>query len=120
MALSSSRHSRARGNPGLLRQVRLDTRWSLPSTLIGGGYDGSKRSSSFLSSAPVFSKERIDTLRKAFAATLKDPDFLTEAKKGGLEVNPLGGDEVKKVVDDLFALNPTIVAKLSSILTVKQ
>jgi tripartite-type tricarboxylate transporter receptor subunit TctC len=70
--------------------------------------------------SPKTPKERVDILRKAFANTLKDPEFLLEAKKGGLEVNPLGGDEVKKVVDSLFALNPQIVAKLSSILTVKQ
>ena len=54
------------------------------------------------------------------ADTLKDPEFLAEAKKGGLEVNPLDGEEVKKVVDSLFRLDPQIVAKLSSILTVRQ
>lgn len=70
--------------------------------------------------SPKTPKERVDILRKAFANTLKDPEFLLEAKKGGLEVNPLDGDEVKKVVDSLFALNPKTVAKLSSILTVKQ
>jgi len=69
---------------------------------------------------PKTPKDRIDILRKAFANTLKDPEFLVEAKKGGLEVNPLDGNEVKKVVDSLFALNPQTVAKLSSILTVKQ
>ena len=69
---------------------------------------------------PKTPKDRIDILRKAFANTLKDPEFLLEAKKGGLEVNPLDGDEVKKVVDSLFNLNPQIVAKLASILTVKQ
>ena len=69
---------------------------------------------------PKTPKDRIDILRKAFANTLKDPEFLLEAKKGGLEVNPLDGDEVKKVVDSLFALNPQTVAKLASILTVKQ
>ncbi|MGZ8477784.1 MAG: Bug family tripartite tricarboxylate transporter substrate binding protein [Candidatus Binatia bacterium] len=70
--------------------------------------------------SPKTPKERVDILRKAFANTLKDPEFLLEAKKGGLEVNPLDGDEVKKVVDSLFALNAQTVAKLSSILTVKQ
>lgn len=69
---------------------------------------------------PKTPKDRVDILRQAFANTLKDPEFLLEAKKGGLEVNPLNGEEVKKVVDSLFALNPQIVAKLASILTVKQ
>ncbi len=69
---------------------------------------------------PKTPKDRLDILRKAFANTLKDPEFLLEAKKGGLEVNPLDGEEVKKVVDSLFSLNPQIIAKLSSILTVRQ
>lgn len=69
---------------------------------------------------PKTPKDRLDILRKAFASTLKDPEFLVEAKKGGLEVNPLDGDEVKKIVDSLFGLNPQTIAKLSSILTVRQ
>jgi tripartite-type tricarboxylate transporter receptor subunit TctC len=68
---------------------------------------------------PGTPKDRVQMLRKAFADTLKDPDFLAEAKKVQLDVNPLTGDEVKSVVDGLFKLDPAIVAKLSSILTVK-
>jgi len=69
---------------------------------------------------PKTPKDRVDMLRKAFADTLKDPEFLAEAKKGGLEVNPLTGEEVRKVVDNLFILDPAIKSKLSSILTVRQ
>lgn len=69
---------------------------------------------------PKTPKDRLDILRKAFANTLKDPEFLVEAKKGGLEVNPLDGDEVRKIVDSLYNLNPQIVAKLASILAVRQ
>jgi tripartite-type tricarboxylate transporter receptor subunit TctC len=68
---------------------------------------------------PGTPKDRVQMLRKAFADTLRDPDFLAEAKKVQLDVNPLTGDEVKSVVDGLFKLDPAIVAKLSSILTVK-
>lgn len=69
---------------------------------------------------PKTPKDRLDILRKAFANTLKDPEFLVEAKKGGLEVNPLDAEEVRKVVDGLYNLNPQIVAKLASILAAKQ
>lgn len=68
---------------------------------------------------PKTPKDRVQILRNAFMQTLKDPDFLAEAKKVQLDVNPLTGDEVKGVVDDLFKLNPPLVAKLSNILTVK-
>lgn len=68
---------------------------------------------------PGTPKGRVEILRKAFANTLQDADFLAEAKKVQLDVNPLTGEEVKAIVDNLFKLNPSIVAKLSNILTVK-
>jgi tripartite-type tricarboxylate transporter receptor subunit TctC len=69
--------------------------------------------------SPKAPNDRVQTLRKAFADTLRDPDFLAEAKKVQLDVNPLTGEEVKAVVDGLFKLDPSLVAKLSNILTVK-
>ena len=68
---------------------------------------------------PRTPKDRLEILRKAFAATLTDPEFVAEAKKANLDINPLTGDEVKKTVDDLFKLNPTVVSKLANILAVK-
>jgi tripartite-type tricarboxylate transporter receptor subunit TctC len=56
---------------------------------------------------PRTPKDRLETLRKAFADTLKDPEFVAEAKKSNLDINPLSGDEVKKTVDGLFKLNPS-------------
>jgi tripartite-type tricarboxylate transporter receptor subunit TctC len=68
---------------------------------------------------PGTPKARVEILRKAFADTLKDPEFLAEAKKVQLEVNPLSGEEVGKIVGNLFKLNPEVVAKLADILAVK-
>jgi hypothetical protein len=51
--------------------------------------------------------------------TLTDPDFVAEMKKSNLEINPLNGDQVKKIVDDLFKLDPALLAKLSKILATK-
>ena len=49
MVPSSTRHSRARGNPGLLRRISLDTRFS--------GYDGTQAGLLVLIPKRVFSKE---------------------------------------------------------------
>ena len=68
---------------------------------------------------PRTPKDRLETLRKAFAATLTDPEFVAEAKKANLDINPLTGEEVKKTVDGLFKLNPAVVSKLANILAVK-
>jgi tripartite-type tricarboxylate transporter receptor subunit TctC len=68
---------------------------------------------------PGTPKERVQILRQAFAATLKDPDFLAEAKKVQLEVNPLTGEEVGKIVEGMFSLNQGTISKLAAILAVK-
>jgi tripartite-type tricarboxylate transporter receptor subunit TctC len=51
---------------------------------------------------PGVPKDRADALRKAFADTMKDPDFLADAEKAQLEITPVAGDEVEKLVKDLY------------------
>jgi tripartite-type tricarboxylate transporter receptor subunit TctC len=47
---------------------------------------------------PGLPPERLNTLRRAFDATLKDPAVLAEAKKLGMEINPVSGREVEALV----------------------
>jgi tripartite-type tricarboxylate transporter receptor subunit TctC len=68
---------------------------------------------------PRIPRDRLQILRDAFAKTLTDPDFIAEAKKANLDINPLSGNEVKKIVDDLFKLTPATRSKLAGILTPK-
>jgi tripartite-type tricarboxylate transporter receptor subunit TctC len=69
--------------------------------------------------APRTPKDRLQILRGAFAKTLIDPDFVAEAKKINIDINPLTGEEVKKIVDDLFKLPPPMVSKLATMLAPK-
>ena len=68
---------------------------------------------------PGTPKDRVQLLHKAFIDTLKDPEFVAEAKKSNLEIDPLTGEEVEKIVGDLFNLNPATVTKLAAVLAVK-
>jgi tripartite-type tricarboxylate transporter receptor subunit TctC len=68
---------------------------------------------------PRLPKDRLQILRNAFAKTLVDPEFVAEAKKGNLDINPLTGEAVKKLVDDLFKLPPATKSKLTSVLAAK-
>ncbi len=68
---------------------------------------------------PRTPKDRLQLLSDAFAKTLRDPDFVAEAKKATLDINPLSGAEVRKIVDNLFKLPQAIRAKLASILALK-
>jgi len=68
---------------------------------------------------PRTPKERLQILRSAFAKTLTDPEFMAEAKRANLDINPLSGEEVRKLVDGLFKLPPPMLAKLTGVLAAK-
>jgi len=60
---------------------------------------------------PNLPEDRAAALRSAFTATMKDPDFLAEADKADLEINPVSGEDVDKLVKDVYATPADIVAK---------
>jgi tripartite-type tricarboxylate transporter receptor subunit TctC len=66
--------------------------------------------------APGTPKDRVATLRKAFAATLKDSAFLEDARKSKLDFDPLTGEEIEKIVATLFSMDPALVNRLKEIL----
>jgi len=55
---------------------------------------------------PGTPKERLQLLRKAFADTLKDTEFLAEAKKIKFAVTYVSGEEVEKHVEGMLAITP--------------
>jgi tripartite-type tricarboxylate transporter receptor subunit TctC len=65
--------------------------------------------------APGTPKDRIQTLQKAFMDTVKDPEFLADAKKAKLDVNPLSGAELERNVQEVFGLDPSLVLKTKEI-----
>ena len=65
---------------------------------------------------PGTRKEQVEILRKAFMETVKDSEFLSEANKARLEINPASGEELERNVKDLFRLDPPLVARLKEIL----
>ena len=68
---------------------------------------------------PGTPKDQVKILRDAFMATMKDPEFLAEAKTAKLDLNPLPGHEVEKIVQGFFNLQPSLAAKLRDIVVSK-
>jgi tripartite-type tricarboxylate transporter receptor subunit TctC len=66
---------------------------------------------------PGTPKDRVNILRRAFQETLKDADLLADAKKARLDIEPITGEEMEKMVGSLFKLDPRLVAKLREILS---
>lgn len=59
---------------------------------------------------PGVPADRVKALRTAFDATMKDPAFQADAKKQKLELAPISGAEVNKILDKLYASSPAVVA----------
>lgn len=68
---------------------------------------------------PRTPKHLVETLRRAFDATMKDPDFLADAQKAKLDVEPITGKEMAAMVANLFKLSPAMASKLNEILNPK-
>ena len=61
-------------------------------------------------------KDRVQILRKAFMDTIKDPEFLAEAKKANLDLDPVSGEDLERTIGAFFKLEPSISNKLREIL----
>jgi hypothetical protein len=55
---------------------------------------------------------RLDALRRAFDATMKDPAYLAEAEKLKIEVDPLSGEQVATLVEQVARTPADTVARV--------
>ena len=65
---------------------------------------------------PATPKDRVQIMRRAFQSTLKDPEFVAEARKGNFELDPVAGEELEKIVGGLFKADPSTVNRLRELL----
>jgi tripartite-type tricarboxylate transporter receptor subunit TctC len=61
--------------------------------------------------------ERVAALRRAFDATMKDPEFLAEAKKIGADVSPMSWQEVEKLIQSAYATPAATIDRAAKIVT---
>ena len=66
---------------------------------------------------PGVPPERVAALRRAYLAVMKDPEFLKDAEKAGLEINPVSGEDLDALTREIMQTKPQAVAKLRAILT---
>lgn len=66
--------------------------------------------------SPQVPAERVKALRAAFEATMKLPAFLEDARKMNLDINPVSGEEVQKVVADIIDAPKPVKDRLASVL----
>ena len=117
------------GKLNILAQIGLNKASDLPDTplLVDLGRTDEDRVALKLLSAPVdmgrplfvapgVPPERVAALREAFAATMKDPAFLDAAAKQRLDIDPVSGETLQRLVADILAAPRPVAERLAKIL----
>lgn len=63
--------------------------------------------------------ERLAALRKAFDATMKDPEFVADMEKSKLDVAPITGEQVAKLVRGIIEAPKAVQEKARNALVLK-
>jgi tripartite-type tricarboxylate transporter receptor subunit TctC len=65
---------------------------------------------------PGVPEDRAKALQAAFLATHKDPAYLAEAEKLSIDVSPVGGDEILKLIDEISKTPPDELKKVEKLI----
>jgi tripartite-type tricarboxylate transporter receptor subunit TctC len=65
---------------------------------------------------PGTPKDRVQILRRAFMETMKDAEFIADATKAKLDINPLDGAELERNVHAVFDLDAALVERAKDIM----
>jgi tripartite-type tricarboxylate transporter receptor subunit TctC len=65
---------------------------------------------------PGIPKDRAEALRRAFMDTMNDKDFLAEAERSALEIRPVAGADIQKLVQQVYDTPTPIAERAADIL----
>jgi tripartite-type tricarboxylate transporter receptor subunit TctC len=60
---------------------------------------------------PNVPQKRVETLRAAFMDTMKDPEFIAQAKKLNLDLDPMSGTDMQSLIASTFDVTPELLSK---------
>ena len=58
---------------------------------------------------PGIPADRQEALRRAFDATTQDPEFLADANRIQLEINPVNGEEIDTLIDRSYGASDNAI-----------
>ena len=69
---------------------------------------------------PFFAPQQVPastvvSLREAFDATMRDPEYRAEAEKMRLEVNPVSGAQVQDMVAEIYRTPRAVIQKMMNL-----
>ncbi|MGE5539610.1 MAG: Bug family tripartite tricarboxylate transporter substrate binding protein [Gemmatimonas sp.] len=65
---------------------------------------------------PGVPSDRVEALRRAFDATMADKGFLADAEKAHLEIDPVTGEDMERILKAAYSAPPVVVAKVREVL----
>ncbi len=65
---------------------------------------------------PGIPEDRLEALRIAFDKSVVDPAFIAEAKRSGIDITPLDGKSIAKLVDEVMTTPQSVVDRLNKTL----
>ena len=68
---------------------------------------------------PGLPRDRAEALRRAFDETMKDSEFLADATRTQLEITPVAGEEVEKLVTELYQTPKPVADKAAEFIRSK-
>jgi tripartite-type tricarboxylate transporter receptor subunit TctC len=104
---SLTRHPELRDIPTAVDLARSDEEKQVLSAIMVAAEVGSA-----FFTTPGVPPERLAALRRAFDATMTDPEFLADAKNTSLTVGPLGGEALQKLITTVSNLSPEMLVKV--------
>jgi hypothetical protein len=63
--------------------------------------------------------ERVAALRRAFDLAIRDPDFVREAQLQSLEITPMGGEELTRIILGMLDAPPGVRAEVGKAIEIK-
>ena len=66
---------------------------------------------------PGIPPARVEALRKAFMDTMNDREFLADAEKAKMEITPVPGAEIEKLVKDIYATPKEVAQQAAALIT---
>ena len=103
---TNKKHPEMQDVPTVVELARTDEQRQILSAVVSAAEVGT----SFFT-APNAPADRVEALRRAFDETMKDPEFLADAARGKLPIDPMGGEEFARIVDKLYEVREAYVAR---------
>jgi tripartite-type tricarboxylate transporter receptor subunit TctC len=104
-------HSELKGVPNVLSLVRNDEE----KQVIEYTYAGQDIGRPFVA-PPDMPPERLKMLREAFAATMKDPDFIADVKRNKFDLEPEDGDHLAALIAKIYTTPRSIIERVSNLI----